>query len=66
MGILALAAGISGYLRAALSTPLRALMLVSAALLLVPDLGGPALGIAVNGLGAVLFAALAFLNRPVR
>ncbi len=65
VGILALAAGISGYLRAALSTPLRALMLVSAALLLVPDLGGPALGIAVNGLGAVLFAALAFLNRPV-
>ena len=65
VGILALAAGISGYLRAALSPPLRALMLVAAALLLVPDLGGAAVGIAVNGLGAVLFAALAFLNRPV-
>ncbi len=65
VGILALAAGISGYLRAALSPPLRALMLFSAALLLVPDLGGPALGIAVNGLGAVMFAALAVMNRPL-
>ncbi len=65
VGILALAAGISGYLRTALSPPLRALMLLSAALLLVPDLGGPALGIAVNGLGAVLFAALAVMNRPL-
>ena len=65
VGILALAAGISGYLRAALSPPVRALMLVSAALLLVPDLGGPALGIAVNGLGAVMFAALAVMNRPL-
>ena len=64
VGILALAAGISGYLRAALSPPMRALMLVAAALLLVPDLGGPAAGVAVNAAGAVLFAALAFLNRP--
>ena len=44
VGILALAAGISGYLRAALSPPLRALMLVAAALLLVPDLGGAGRG----------------------
>ena len=64
VGILALAAGISGYLRATLSPPLRALMLVAAALLLVPDLGGAAVGIVVNGLGAVLFATLAVLNRP--
>jgi TRAP transporter 4TM/12TM fusion protein len=65
VGILALAAGVSGYLRAELSTPLRVLMLVAAALLLVPDLGGPAMGIAVNGVGAVLFVALAVLNRPL-
>ena len=64
VGILALAAGVSGYLRSELSRPLRVLMLVSAALLLVPDLGGPALGVAVNGVGAVLFVALAVLNRP--
>ncbi len=65
VGILALAAGVSGYFRAELSTPLRVLMLVAAALLLVPDLGGPAMGIAVNGVGAVLFVALAVLNRPL-
>ncbi len=65
VGIFALAAGIGGYLRAELSMPLRVLMLVSAALLLVPDLGGPATGVAVNGVGLVLFAGLAFLNRPV-
>ena len=66
VGILALAAGVAGYLRAELSTPLRALMLVSAALLLVPDLGGQAMGIAVNGVGAVLFAVLAVLNKRLK
>ncbi len=65
VGIFALAAGIGGYLRTELSMPMRGLMLVSAALLLVPDLGGPATGVAVNGVGLVLFGGLAFLNRPV-
>ena len=65
VGIVALAASIGGYLRAELSMPLRVLMLVSAALLLVPDLGGPTAGLAVNGLGAVLFAGLLVVNRPV-
>ena len=64
VGIVALAAGIGGYLRAELSMPLRVLMLVSAALLLVPDLGGPTAGLAVNGLGALLFGGLLVLNRP--
>ena len=66
VGIVALASGIGGYLRSELTLPLRVLMLVAAALLLVPDLGGPTLGLVVNGVGALLFAALLVLNRPDR
>ena len=66
VGIVALASGIGGYLRSELTLPLRVLMLVAAALLLVPDLGGPTLGLVVNGVGALLFAALLLLNRPDR
>ena len=64
VGIVALAAGIGGYLRVELTLPLRVLMLVAAALLLVPDLGGPATGLFVNSLGGILFASLLLLNRP--
>ncbi len=64
MGIVALASAVGGFLRSALSMQLRWAMMVAAALLLVPDLGGPTLGLVVNGVGAALFVALLFLNPP--
>ena len=64
VGIIALAAGIAGYLFTTIRLPVRIVMLIAAAMLLFPDLtlGGRNLGVAMNGTAAVLFAITAILN----
>ena len=62
IGIVALAAGISGFFKAELATQTRVLMLIAAALLLAPDLGGERAGLFVNIAGAVLFVVVATWN----
>ena len=62
-GIVALAAGIAGWLRGWLDQPLRVASLVAAALLLWP--APPGQLVAWNhGVGFVLFVALAAMKRP--
>ena len=60
VGIIALAAGIAGYLRFRLSFVFRALCIAAAGLLLLPEIrfGGKDIGLWVNVAGAVLFAVL--------
>ena len=55
VGIVALAAGIAGYLRSPLSLPYRTALLAAAALLLVP-------GMYVNVIGGALFMGLVIVN----
>jgi TRAP transporter 4TM/12TM fusion protein len=64
VGIIALAAGIAGYFRTRLSMSLRAVMLISAALLLLPEirLGQRDIGLYVNLAGGALFAVMAVWN----
>ena len=64
VGILALAAGLAGYMRRPLGFFQRALMFVSAALLLAPisKIGESNVGIAVDVFGALLFFAVIASN----
>ncbi len=64
IGILALAAGLAGYLRRPLGVFQRTIMFVAAALLLAPisKIGETNVGIAVDVLGAVLFASVIIAN----
>ena len=61
---LALAAGLAGYLRRALSIFERTAMFVSAALLLAPitEIGGRDVGLWIDVLGAAIFALAAGAN----
>ena len=64
IGIVALAAGIAGFLFTEIRPPVRAGMLVAAALLLSPDLkiSGQEIGLYTNIGGAALFAVTAAVN----
>jgi TRAP transporter 4TM/12TM fusion protein len=64
VGILALAAGLAGYLRHPVSWPVRILLFASAALLLAPitQIGAVRVGLSVDLLGATLFLAVALVN----
>lgn len=64
IGILALAAGLAGYLFRHLSVPGRATMFVAAALLLAPitSIGDRPVGLSVDIAGALLFSVVAALN----
>ena len=64
VGILALAAGLAGYLRRPLGIFQRAVMFLSAAILLAPieKIGDRDVGIAVDVFGALLFAAVVATN----
>ncbi|MBP85415.1 MAG: hypothetical protein CMJ64_01665 [Planctomycetaceae bacterium] len=62
LGVLSLAAGVTGYFKAALSWWERLLLFIAAALLLAPDFGGPTIGVVVNFGGGLLFAAVAGMN----
>lgn len=66
IGIIALAAGIAGYLRGRLSFATRSLCVVAAGLLLLPEIrfGGKDIGLWVNIAGAALFAVILFM--PVK
>jgi TRAP-type uncharacterized transport system fused permease subunit len=54
-GLVPLAAGIAGYLRAPLSPPIRAALLLAAALLFYPGTGAALVNLS-NGLGLIVFA----------
>jgi TRAP-type uncharacterized transport system fused permease subunit len=64
VGILALAAGLAGYLRRTLSIYQRVAMFVSAALLLAPisKIGETEVGLTVDIIGVVVFAFAAAVN----
>ena len=64
IGIVALAAGLAGYLRNVLPLWARACLFVSAALLLAPitQIGDLQVGLSVDIAGAVLFAFTAMMN----
>ena len=64
IGITALASGISGYFRQTLSIYERIAMFVSAALLLAPltKIGEVQVGLSVDVIGALIFAAAVFVN----
>jgi TRAP transporter 4TM/12TM fusion protein len=63
IGIIALAAGIAGFLRQRLSIAARAMCMVAAALLLLPEIraGERDIGVWVNLAGALLFTVILFL-----
>lgn len=61
-GIVALAAGLTGFFKAPLSFVNRAILFLAAALLLAPNVGGREAGLVVNLAGAVLFIAVAGAN----
>ena len=62
IGIIALGAGIIGYLRTTLAWGGRLAMFLSAAMLLAPNVGGRVPGAVINLLGIALFAAVAIAN----
>jgi hypothetical protein len=65
VGILALAAGIAGYMFSELRVWVRVAMLIAAALLLSPNLeiGGTEIGMYTNIAGGAMFVVLAALNK---
>ncbi|MEM9412586.1 MAG: TRAP transporter large permease subunit, partial [Planctomycetota bacterium] len=63
-GVVALSAAVTGYLRSNLNAGYRALLFLSALLLLAPNLGGPTIGLIINSVGAILLAMIAVLNKP--
>jgi TRAP-type uncharacterized transport system fused permease subunit len=64
IGIFALAAGMAGYFRNSLSIIARITLFIAAALLLAPitKVGEYQVGLAVDVLGAAIFAVVAFVN----
>ncbi len=64
LGVIALAAAVTGYMRRNLSPALRVALTVAAILLLAPNVGGRTTGIMVNIAGAVLLGVIAVLNKP--
>ncbi len=66
LGVIALAAGVTGYMRNNLNPLLRFALIVAAMLLLAPHLGGRTIGLFVNLAGIVLLGVIAMLNKPTR
>ena len=66
LGVIAMSAAVTGFLRNHVNFGLRTLLFVAAALLLAPKIGGPSIGLAINVAGAVLLGAIILLNGPTR
>ncbi len=64
LGVVALAAGVTGYMRNHLGMFVRMLLLLAALLLLAPHLGGRQIGLFVNIAGVALLTVIAATNRP--
>lgn len=66
LGVIALAACVTGYLRRPMSWWLRLGLFASALLLLAPNVGGVTIGILINVAGGVLLAVIALLKSEDR
>ena len=66
LGVIALAAGVTGFFRGNLSVFWRSVLVVAAILLLAPNLGGHQIGLAINVAGAVVLAVTWFFNTSDR
>ncbi len=64
LGVVALAASVTGYLRDHLAVWMRTLLIVAAMLLLAPKIGGAQIGLLINVVGAFLLAVIIVLNSP--
>ncbi|MCH2125279.1 MAG: TRAP transporter fused permease subunit [Pirellulaceae bacterium] len=62
VGVIALAAGLTGFFRSQLSFFWRVLLFVSAVLLLAPEVGGATIGWIVNAAGGAIFLVIAIVN----
>ena len=65
LGVIALAAAVSGFFRNHLNFAIRSILFAAALLLLAPNIGGPAIGLSVNIAGAILLGIVAITNKPV-
>ena len=64
LGVIALAAAVTGYFRNNLSVLARIILFAAALLLLAPNVGGPTIGLGVNLVGAILLGIVAATNKP--
>jgi TRAP-type uncharacterized transport system fused permease subunit len=64
LGVIALAACVTGYLRSRLKVAWRIGLFAAAILLLAPNIGGPYIGLAINIAGGITLAIVSFLNKP--
>lgn len=64
LGVIALAACVTGYMRNRLNVGYRILLFAAAILLLAPKIGGPKIGLIINIAGAVCLAVVVILNQP--
>jgi TRAP-type uncharacterized transport system fused permease subunit len=64
LGVIALAAAVTGFLRNRLNVGWRIVLLAAAILLLAPKIGGPDIGLAINVAGGIILAIITMLNRP--
>ena len=62
LGVIALAAGVTGYLRSNLGILFRAALMVSAILLLAPNIGGPSIGLFVNLAGLAVLIVIFLMS----
>jgi len=63
-GVVALAGGLTGFLRHNVGWMMRIFLFVAAALLLAPNVGGRNIGLGINIAGIVILVVIAILNRP--
>jgi TRAP transporter 4TM/12TM fusion protein len=64
LGVIALAACVTGYLRNRLGVAFRIALFVAAILLLAPKVGGPSIGLAINIAGGIALVMVFLLNKP--
>ena len=64
LGVIALAACVTGFLRNHLKVAWRIVLFAAAILLLAPNIGGPNIGLAINIAGGIALAIVSFLNKP--
>ncbi len=64
LGVIALAAAVTGFMRNRLNVGWRIVLLAAAILLLAPKIGGPDIGLAINVAGGIILAIVTMLNRP--
>ncbi len=64
LGVIALAAAVTGYMRNILNVGFRVLLVIAAILLLAPNVGGRTIGLVINVVGAIILCGVAFANRP--